>query len=103
MASYIVRVELYGSPSEQDYARLHSAMAAKGGSRTITLDGGEEYHLPPAEYLFNTNDDIDTVWTKANSAASSVWNQHGILVTKSAGIRVSGLRQARSAVGGYYR
>lgn len=103
MAQFIARIELYGRPSETEYALLHAAMGRQGFVRTITLNDGSEYHLPNAEYQLVGDMTIDQVWARANSAAVSVWANHGILCTQSAGIRVSGLRPVQTQAVSYGR
>ena len=50
MSNFTIRVELHGSPKENDYEKLHLAMEAKNLSRSL-VDSGTKYLLPHAEYI----------------------------------------------------
>ena len=39
MARFTTRVELYGSPTSDDYEKLNKAMQGAGFTRTISFDG----------------------------------------------------------------
>ncbi len=83
MSNFIVRVELYGTPAEGVYANLHTAMKTKGFSRTFT-DNGKTYSLPHAMYLLpNSNSATVNVVDLAKQAASTVWKDFAVLVTRT--------------------
>jgi hypothetical protein len=93
MAQFAARVELYGNPSGEVYARLHEAMEAKGFSRLIKGESGLTYHLPTAEYNISTGGTSSSILAVAKAAAASVWNSFGVIVTESAGRAWDGLRR----------
>lgn len=82
MASYVTRVELYGSPAEGVYGKLHIAMKANGFGRSF-LDKGKRFDLPHAMYLLS--DGFSTIRTVelARAAASTVWVDFAVLVTET--------------------
>lgn len=53
MPKFLVRVTIHRG-SEQDYQRLHEAMAGIGCGRTIVADNGLAYRLPDATYIYAT-------------------------------------------------
>lgn len=93
MAAYLARVELFGKPSWEDFDRLHAAMGRKGFSKTIKADTGVVYDLPNGTYYRETSADLNTVTDDAKAAATSVWNDAGVLATLTNGIRWNGLRR----------
>lgn len=93
MASYIVRIELFGSPSWNVYNQLHKAMELRGFARTIKVKTGEVFEMPSATYYRETTADLDSVDTDAKNAANSVWSDNGTLSVQSAGILVNSLRE----------
>lgn len=94
MTKFTVRVELRNS-EDADYDELHKEMESAGFSRTITItDTGEIYDLPNAEYLFESDEEIDDVGILARNTASKIKPNPRILVTKSKGRWVSGLDEA---------
>ncbi|MGC9760255.1 DUF2622 domain-containing protein [Escherichia coli] len=94
MAKFTVRIELRDS-SSADYDKLHERMEAKGFSRTITTSLGNTYRLPNAEYIYsNKNEDKESVADLAESVASKVKKNPGVLVTESNGRYVKNLDDA---------
>ena len=84
MANFTTRVELYGSPTWDDYDRLHTAMAKEGFNRTIQWEGDNVvYQLPHAEYNRSCDSETDVILASAVKAASTVWKDFGVLVTKA--------------------
>lgn len=75
MAQVVVRVELHGATTEDQYQRLHTAMQARGFARTIVADGGARYLLPTATYYSDRYADAasatDAAWQGANGIAPS--------------------------------
>jgi hypothetical protein len=98
MPRFTVRVELYGSPTRQDYDSLHFVMQRAKYFRVIYLDK-KWWHLPTAEYTANfENKDTPDVRDQVQSIAESVWNDVATLVTKADGSRyTSGLREATAS------
>jgi hypothetical protein len=73
MASFLTRVELYGSPTSADYLKLHEEMEKRQFSRTIKGDDGKTYHLPTAEYhSYSSTLDAAGVRNLAVDAAKAV-------------------------------
>jgi len=93
LETFLVRVELHGSPTSKDYDKLHAKMEAKGFSRTITGSSGTEYHLPHAEYELEGDFTKSEVLQKAKDAASQVWSDFGVMVTQSKGQSWNGLEK----------
>jgi len=96
MSDFTTRVELHDAVWS-DYVELHKAMAKQGFSQIITSDDGQTYELPPAEYNYSGNATRSQVLEKAKSAAATVKNSFGVLVTESAGRTWTGLRLAKRA------
>jgi hypothetical protein len=83
MATFITRVELYGSPSEDVYTRLHRAMSTAGFTRTFT-DSSKKYEFPHAMYgMFNSTEPTTRVLELARQATAPIWRDFGVLVTKT--------------------
>ena len=78
--NYVTRVELHAA-TEGDYEKLHTAMAAKGFSRTIRGSNGHTYALPTATYFVNTPTDQAGVRAAAVAAADSTGRTNGVIVT----------------------
>ncbi len=93
MAEYIVRIELNGSPSWQQYERLHGLMRKAGFSRTVRGDSGMVYDLPHAVYYCDTTASRNQVWQAADGATKQVWKGYQILCIESSGMTFSGLQQ----------
>ncbi|HDL6856602.1 TPA: DUF2622 domain-containing protein [Yersinia enterocolitica] len=92
MARFTVRIELHNADSD-DYELLHEKMEAKGFKREITASSGTTYHLPNAEYIYESSSDNESdVADKAKKIADSIKNKSGVLVTKSAGRSMRGLK-----------
>ena len=79
MLRFTTRVELYGSPTPEDYNELHAAMEKNGFTRT--LKGDKIYILPHSEYNFDGINTGEGVLDLAKSAAGSVWKDYAVLVT----------------------
>jgi hypothetical protein len=86
MSTFTTRVELYGSPKPKDYEKLHAAMEKEGFSRTVTA-GDIVFFLPLGEYDRTSDLDKIAIRESAAKAAATVWEDFGILVTKSDGGR----------------
>lgn len=75
MANVVVRVELHGAVTEEQYKRLHAAMQARSFVRTITGGDGVRYWLPSAMYSSEAYADAasarDAAWQAANGIATS--------------------------------
>lgn len=83
MSNFIVRVELYGSPSYAVYNNLHAAMERTGFSRTF-IDHGKTYNFPHAVYgLFNSSDTTTDVLEATRRAAATIWADFAVLVTQT--------------------
>jgi hypothetical protein len=82
MSRFTTRVELYGNPSYEVYNSLHEAMQKKGFSRKIQLSN-VVYWLPNAEYTMDSTQTTQQVVDLAKSAAASVWQDFGVMVTKT--------------------
>ncbi len=83
MSNFIVRVELYGTPSEAVYDKLHAAMSQKGFSRTF-IDGNKTVQLPTATYaMFNKNDSTTQIVEFAKQAAATIWVDFAVLCTRT--------------------
>ena len=88
MARFTTRVELYGSPTSDDYEKLNKAMQGAGFTRTISFDGdATEWQLPQGEYTSSTGSDVDVIRDSAKGAAGSAWENFGLLVTRCDGGR----------------
>jgi len=96
MANFMIRIELSGSPTWQDYENLHKAMKRAGFSRLITGSDGIVYHLPHAQYSRTTNLPVSDVRDQAQAAAMSVWSSIQTLTTEGSSAWI-GLRQATPA------
>lgn len=81
MLRFTTRVELYGSPTSEDYNQLQAAMEKNGFSRT--LKGDKIYLLPHAEYNLDAINTGDGVLELAKKAASAVWKDYAVLVTST--------------------
>jgi hypothetical protein len=72
MPKFIIRVELHGATTAEDYSKLHSAMDKSGFSRTVKWKG-VSYQLPTAEYRRSgENLTSDDVLRDARAAAATV-------------------------------
>lgn len=79
MLRFTTRVELYGSPTSEDYIELDAAMEKQGFSRT--LKGDKIYMLPHAEYNFDGINTGEGVLDLAKSAVGTFWKEYAVLVT----------------------
>jgi hypothetical protein len=86
MSSYTTRVELHRA-SDADYENLHVAMKREGFSRLIKSSDGTTYRLPPAEYNYVGDGNVDQVLAGAQRAAETTHLRHAVLVTESNGRR----------------
>ena len=75
MARVVVRVELHGATTEQQFERLHTQMASAGFGRTILAGDGSRCWLPTATYYSEkfASETIarDAAWTAAAGIVSS--------------------------------
>jgi len=92
MSSFTVRVEL-NNPGPGDYDDLHKKMAAAGFSKIIISNDGKKYHLPDAEYNYESEStSTEQVLDKAYAVAKAVQGSPRVLVTKSNGRMWQGLK-----------
>lgn len=81
MARVIVRVELHGATTEQQYDRLHAQMATAGFNRTIAGSDGKQYWLPTATYssdrFTSETSARDAAWT----AGSGIVKSYAVIAT----------------------
>jgi hypothetical protein len=96
MARFIVRVEL-DSAGPAHYGRLHSAMAARGFSTTISAGNGSQFVLPCAEYYREGRYTVQQVLVDAKAAATAVSNSFSVLVSETTNSTWEGLREASMA------
>ncbi len=84
MATYSVRIELYGSPSSEVYTNLHSAMISKGFSRTF-LDAvaNKSFEFPHAMYGYFNQSTTANVVELAKSAAATIWKDFSVFVSST--------------------
>lgn len=93
MSIFTIRVELHNADSD-DYEKLHEKMENKGYLREVTGSSGTTYHLPDAEYTYSsTSKDETDIADEVQSIANSVKSKSGIIVTKSAGRAIRGLKE----------
>jgi hypothetical protein len=97
MAKFTTRVQLKGSPSADDYERLHKAMKRQGFTRIIENDEGKKYWLPHAEYNREASVNRSVVLEDAKAAAATISKDYELLVTESAGRTWHGLKAATAA------
>jgi hypothetical protein len=81
MSRFTVRVELHAA-TEGDYQHLHAAMTSKGFSRTIEGSNRTRYHLPTAEYDYNSSESSSQVCDRAYAIACEVKANPSVLVTQ---------------------
>jgi hypothetical protein len=91
MALFTTRVELYESATDKskpEYEALHAAMEKKGFTRTISWESDKTvYWMPHAEYNLSSDLTAAEVKDLAVQAATTVWKNFGVLVTKADGGR----------------
>jgi hypothetical protein len=80
---YIARVELRGTPSYDDYDKLHTAMARAYFTRTIVGGDGTKYNLPHATYQSASYATVTGARDAAQTAATSVWTDVLLIVSGS--------------------
>lgn len=93
MATFTVRVELFGKAEEENYEKLHEKMQAKRFFRVVK---GEKawYHLPSATYDHAADSSTSTVRDQVWAVAKAVWSDPGVLVTEANNMSWMGLRKA---------
>lgn len=96
MATFITRVELYGSPTWQHYENLHAQMERRGFTRTIKSDDGTVYDLPSAMYHRIASSTKASILEDAKTAANAVWSDNGVIVSETNGSTWRGLRVHKS-------
>lgn len=92
MTQFTTRVELHDADAD-DYETLHAEMESRGFSRTIQSNEGVWYHLPPAEYDFDGNQDRSQVLALAKAAAAVTSKTAALLVTQTTGRTWLGLEK----------
>src|SRR6266446_8044955 len=85
MPKFTTRIQLEGEPSRSDYERLHAVMRKKGFVQTVVDGSGGEFHLPHAEYDYESTLPVDQVRDVARQTAESVWTDVLVFVTQSGG------------------
>ena len=92
MATFTVRVELFGKAEEEDYEKLHEKMQAKRFFRVVK---GEKawYHLLSATYDHAADSSASTVRDQVWAIAKAVWSDPGVLVTEANNMSWMGLRK----------
>lgn len=92
MASFTVRVEMQNADWD-DYESLHKKMAAKKYYRQVEATSGKTYQLPDAEYVHTcSTKDESAVADEVKAVADSVKKSSRVLVTKSSGRAIRGLK-----------
>jgi hypothetical protein len=81
MAHVVVRVEMHGNTTEEQYKRLHAAMQSRGFVRTITNGSGTKYWLPTAMYYSNAYSDAATARDAASQAAAGIASAYSVIAT----------------------
>jgi hypothetical protein len=81
MAKFLVRIELHGAMWE-DYEALHVEMESRGFSREVTGGSGRSYQLPTAEYVIQTDEELEGVRTLAADAAQTTGRKFGVVVVE---------------------
>jgi hypothetical protein len=90
MALFMARIELHSS-TYQDYANLHSYMAAEGYATSIVGSDGRTYQLPPAEYHLNGGYTCDQALEKMKRAAQRTLKNFAAVVSEATAISWVGL------------
>lgn len=91
MNTFIVRLELHPSDTEQKYNDLHPVMESLGFSRIYTDNTGTRYHLPPLEYCLLAKQSVEAVRDMTRSAVSKITNHFMIFATEAKSIATAGL------------
>jgi len=81
MASFLVRVELHNA-TRDDYEALHLDMALRGFSREVIGSSGRTYQLPTAEYVIDTEHEVQAVRALAAEAARTTGRKFGVVVVE---------------------
>jgi hypothetical protein len=81
MARVVVRVELHGATTEQQYERLHTRMASAGFSRTITAGNGGQYWLPTATYSSDRYGSETLARDAAWAASAGITSSYAVIAT----------------------
>lgn len=82
MARVVVRVELHGATTEEQYARLHVQMAAAKFARRISGGDGAIYLLPTATYVSDAFETVNAALDSAWSAAAGITASYGVIATQ---------------------
>jgi hypothetical protein len=96
MARVVVRVELHGATTEQQYERLHAQMASAGFGRTIVAGNGAQYWLPTATYSSEGYSSETTARDAAWNAAAGITSSYAVIAT-CGGSAWQGLSEVRMA------
>lgn len=81
MARVIVRVEIHGATTEQQYERLHTQMAAASFDPTITGGNGVRYWLPTATYSSDRYSSASAARDAAWTAAAGIVRSYAVIAT----------------------
>lgn len=81
MARVIVRVELHGATTEQQYDRLHAQMESAGFKRTIVGGDSRQYWLPTATYSSERFTSETSARDAAWAAASGIVKSYAVIAT----------------------
>jgi len=84
MSIYIARIELKGEPPKASYDELSAAMAGMGFVKTMRTNAGNK-ELPHATYCnASSNESLDVVAKRINTAACSIQRACNVIVIESA-------------------
>lgn len=92
-AQFTIRVHLNDAQATS-YAKLHEKLAKKGYTKSIVGRSGKTYLLPDADYILESILDERGVANEVVAIANSISPSSSVLVTKSAGMAVRGLKPA---------
>lgn len=96
---YMVRVELYGLASSEDYQSLHAAMAREAFSRTLTdAVTGKQYEALSGTYCTESDKGGHAVHDAAVRAARTVYASFGVEVAGDGRLWFSNCREMKAAV-----
>lgn len=90
MAKFSIRVELHNA-TRMDYAKLADSLRRFGIVDTIVGDNGIRYRLPPAEYNYEGEANIQDVQSAAQAAADGVSCSNAIYTSEATCRQWSGL------------
>jgi len=82
MTKFIIKIELYGNPDDENYHLLTDAMEAATFSSKVILSG-ILYWLPPAVYIWEGTATIQAVEALTVEAVLPIWADYGIMITKT--------------------